>query len=126
MSVSKQPHFSIENQILAAMTTAEYEGLAPHLEQVQLEVGQVLYKANEPITHVYFPHQSIVSLVSIQKDGSTVEAGIVGNDGIVGVSVILGSKTTNTTAFVQIRGSSLMMKTELLIAEFNRGGELQG
>ncbi|MEJ6485593.1 hypothetical protein N0Y54_30580 [Nostoc punctiforme UO1] len=83
MSVSKQPHLSIENQILAAMTTAEYEGLAPHLEQVQLEVGQVLYKANEPITHVYFPHQSIVSLVSIQKDGSTVEAGIVGNDGIV-------------------------------------------
>ncbi|MBD2531521.1 Crp/Fnr family transcriptional regulator [Nostoc flagelliforme FACHB-838] len=126
MSVSKQPHLAIENQILTAMTMAEYQRLAPHLEQVQLEVGQVLYKANEPITHVYFPHQSIVSLVSTQKNGLTVEAGIVGNDGIVGVSVILGSNTTNTTAFVQISGSSLMMKTELLIAEFNRGGELQG
>ncbi|MEH1981589.1 MAG: Crp/Fnr family transcriptional regulator [Nostoc sp.] len=126
MSVSKQLHLPIKNQILAAMTTAEYQRLAPNLEQVELEVKQVLYKANEPITHVYFPHQSIVSLICTHKDGLTVEAGIVGNDGMVGVSVILGSNTANTTAFVQISGSSLMIKTELLIAEFNRGGELQG
>ncbi|MCC5654161.1 Crp/Fnr family transcriptional regulator [Nostoc sp. XA013] len=125
MSVFKQPHLPIENQILATMTTAQYQRLAPHLEQVELEVGQVLYKANEPITHIYFPHQSIVSLVCIQKNGSTVEAGIVGNDGMVGVSVILGSNTTNTTAFVQIRGSSVMIKTQLLLAELNRSGELQ-
>ncbi|MBE8966688.1 Crp/Fnr family transcriptional regulator [Nostocales cyanobacterium LEGE 12452] len=84
--VKSYDHLPIENQILAAMTRAEYQRLAPHLEQVELEVGQALYKANEPIIHVYFPHQSIVSLVCIQKDGSTVEAGIEGNDGIVGVS----------------------------------------
>ncbi|WP_341531025.1 Crp/Fnr family transcriptional regulator [Nostoc sp. UHCC 0302] len=109
-----------------ALSEVEYQRLAPHLELVELSVKQVLYKANELITHVYFPHQAIVSLVCTQKDGSTVEAGMVSNDGMVGLSVIWGSNTTNTTAFVQIAGSSVMMKTGLLQAEFNRGGELQG
>jgi CRP-like cAMP-binding protein len=109
-----------------ALSETEYQRLVPHLELVELSVRQVLYNANEPITHVYFPHQAIVSLVCTQKDGSTVEAGMVSNDGMVGLSVIWGSNTTNTSAFVQIAGSSLMMETGLLQAEFNRGGELQG
>ncbi|MEH2173062.1 Crp/Fnr family transcriptional regulator [Nostoc sp.] len=125
MSVSNQLHLPIENQLLAALSEAEYQRLVPYLERVELSVKQILYKANEPITHVYFPHHSMVSLICTQKNGSTVEAGIVSNDGMVGVPVIWGSNTTNTTAFVQITGSSMMMKTELLQAEFNRGGELQ-
>ncbi|MEH2211258.1 Crp/Fnr family transcriptional regulator, partial [Nostoc sp.] len=125
MSVSNQPHLPIENQILAALSEAEYQRLVPYLERVELSVKQILYKANEPITHVYFPHQSMVSLICIQQNGSTVEAGIVSNDGMVGIPVIWGSNITNTTAFVQIAGSSMMMKTELLQAEFKRGGELQ-
>jgi CRP-like cAMP-binding protein len=124
-TVYKESYRPTENRLLTALSKAEYQRLIPNLEEVNLSVKQVLYKANEPITHVYFPHQSIVSLVCPQKDGSTIEAGMVSNDGMVGLSVIWGSNTTNTTALVQIAGSSLMMKTELLIAEFNRGGELQ-
>ncbi|MEJ6485972.1 Crp/Fnr family transcriptional regulator, partial [Nostoc punctiforme UO1] len=102
------------NRLLTALSEVEYQRLAPNLEQVFLSVKQVLYKAGEPITHVYFPHQLIVSLVCPQKDGSTVEAGMVSNDGMVGLSVIWGSNITNTTALVQVAGSCLMMKTELL------------
>ncbi|AUB44657.1 cAMP-binding domain of CRP or a regulatory subunit of cAMP-dependent protein kinases (plasmid) [Nostoc flagelliforme CCNUN1] len=125
MSADKDFYLPTENRLLTVLSETEYQRLVPNLEQVNLEVKQVLYQANKPITHVYFPHQAIVSLVYTQKDGSMIEAGMVGNDGMVGVSVVWGSNITNTTALVQITGSSLMIKTELLLLEFNRGGELQ-
>ncbi len=125
MSVSNSPHPPIENQILAALSAAEYQRLVPYLELVELEIKQVLYEVGEPITHVYFPHQAIVSLVSNLEDGSTVEAGIVSNDGMVGLPVIWGGNTTTTTAFVQVADGAIRMKAALLIAEFNRGSELQ-
>jgi CRP-like cAMP-binding protein len=125
MSVSNQPHLPIKNQILASLSPAEYERLVPHLEQVILSVKQVLYEAGEPITHVYFLNQAIASLVCNQNDGSTVEAGMVSNNGMVGLPVIWGGGHTTTTAFVQIPGSAMRMKAEVLIAEFKRGGELQ-
>ncbi|WP_375504002.1 Crp/Fnr family transcriptional regulator [uncultured Nostoc sp.] len=124
MSVSNQPHRPTTNQLLLALSEPEYQRLVPHLERVELELKQVLYKAGEPITHVYFPEQSMVSLVINQSGGSTVEAGIVSNDGMVGISVILGSNTTTTTAVVQIAGSGMRMKSEHLVAEFNRVREL--
>ncbi|MEA5604826.1 Crp/Fnr family transcriptional regulator [Nostoc sp. UHCC 0252] len=125
MSASRDFYLPTENRLLTALSETEYQRLVPNLEQVNLEVKQVLYQANKPITHVYFPHQAIVSLVCTQKNGSMVEAGMVGNDGMVGLSVIWGSNTTNTTALVQIAGTSLMMKTELLQAEFKCSPELQ-
>ncbi|MBC1220978.1 Crp/Fnr family transcriptional regulator [Nostoc sp. UCD121] len=125
MPVSNQSHRPTANKLLLALSQVEYQRLVPHLERVNLELKQVLYEANEPITHVYFPDRTIVSLVCNQEDGSTVEAGMVSNDGMVGLAVILGGKTTTTTAFVQVADGSLRMKAEQLIAEFNRGGELQ-
>ncbi|MBD2248553.1 Crp/Fnr family transcriptional regulator [Nostoc sp. FACHB-888] len=125
MPASKQSHRPTRNQLLLALCDAEYQRLVPHLERVNLELKQVLYEANKPITHVYFPDRAIVSLVCNQEDGSTVEAGMVSNDGMVGLAVILGGLTTTTTAFVQVAGGSLRMEAEQLIAEFNRGGELQ-
>ncbi|MEA5568206.1 Crp/Fnr family transcriptional regulator [Anabaena sp. UHCC 0399] len=125
MSISKVPHLPRENKILAALSEAEYQRFAPHLERVHLPVKQVLYEAGEPITHVYFLNQAIASLVCNQEDGSTVEAGMVSNDGMVGLPVIWGGNSTTTTAFVQVPDSGMRMKAELLIAEFKRGGELQ-
>ncbi|MBW4504536.1 MAG: Crp/Fnr family transcriptional regulator [Scytonema hyalinum WJT4-NPBG1] len=125
MSVSNQPHLPIENKILAALSAAEYQRLIPHLERVNLSLHQVLYEAGEPITHVYFLDQGICSLVCIQEDGSTVEAGIVSNDGMVGLPVIWGGNWTTTTAFIQVASGGIRMKAEHLIAEFKRGGELQ-
>ncbi|MEJ6485589.1 cyclic nucleotide-binding domain-containing protein, partial [Nostoc punctiforme UO1] len=115
----------MKNQLLLALSEQEYQRLVPHLERVNLPIKQILYEAGEPITHVYFPEQSIVSLVCNQEDGSTVEAGIVGNDGMVGLPVIWGGKTTTTTAFVQVGNGGSRMKAEHLKAEFNKGGELQ-
>jgi len=125
MSVSNQPHLPIKNKILAALPTAEYQRLVPHLEQVTLPIRQVLYEASEPITHVYFPNQGIVSLICNQEDGSTIEAGLVSNDGMVGLPVIWGGNSTTTTALTQVAGDGMKMKAELLKAEFKRGGELQ-
>ncbi|MBW4566104.1 MAG: Crp/Fnr family transcriptional regulator [Mojavia pulchra JT2-VF2] len=125
MSISNQPHLPIENQILAALSAAEYQRLVPYLERVKLPLQQVLYEAGEPITHVYFPHQAIASLVCIQEDGSTVEAGVVSSDGMVGLPVIWGGGTTTTTAFIQVADDGMRMKAEQLKAQFHRGGELQ-
>ncbi|MDZ8183724.1 MAG: Crp/Fnr family transcriptional regulator [Nostoc sp. ChiSLP02] len=125
MSVSKVPHPPVVNKILASLSATEYQRLIPHLEQVELTFKQVLYEAGEPITHVYFLSRAVASLVCNQEDGSTVESGIVSNDGIVGLPVIWGGNSTTTSAFIQVPDTAMRMRAEVLIAEFNRGGELQ-
>lgn len=124
MSVSA--NFGVpQNRLLAALPASEYERLAPHLQLVSLPIRQVLYEPNEPIKYVYFPIGSMVSLVSIMKDGSTIEVGLVGNEGMVGIPVILGGNITTTQAFVQVSDNALRMDADLLKSEFNRGGQLQ-
>jgi CRP-like cAMP-binding protein len=113
------------NRLLAALPDAEYQRLIPHLEHVSLSLKQVLYEVGEPIEYVYFPHQSIVSSLSTMEDGSMVEVGLVGNDGIVGIPAALGDNITATTAMVQVPDSAMRMKASLLKSEFQRGGSLQ-
>ncbi|MFN6562464.1 MAG: Crp/Fnr family transcriptional regulator [Nostoc sp. ChiSLP01] len=125
MPVFKVPHLPIKNKILALLSATEYQRLIPHLEPVHLEFKQVLYEAGEPITHVYFLNHAVASLVCNQEDGSTVEAGMVSNDGMVGLPVIWGGRSTTTSAFIQVPDSGMRMRADVLIAEFNRGGELQ-
>ncbi|WP_224094375.1 Crp/Fnr family transcriptional regulator [Nostoc sp. MS1] len=115
----------MKNQILASLSSTEYQRLVPYLEPVNLLLKQVLYTAGEPITHVYFPYEAITSLVCNLEDGSTVEAGVISNDGMVGLPVIWGGNSTTTTAFIQAAGTGMRMKAEVLIQEFHRGGELQ-
>jgi CRP-like cAMP-binding protein len=116
---------SRQNQLLAALSEIEYQRLVPNLELVSLPLHKVIYEPGEPITHVYFPHQALVSLVSLMEDGSTVEVGLVGNEGMVGLPVIWGGDTTTTKAFVQIADSGSRMKASLLKIEFDRGDQLQ-
>ncbi len=125
MSVSNALPKPIENRLLAALPDDEYQRLVPHLERVSLPREQVIYDPGEPIRHVYFPHQAIVSLVSTMLNGSTVEVGMVGNEGMVGTPVFLGGNSTTTRAFVQVAGSGIRMEATRLKAEFNRGGALQ-
>lgn len=122
MSVSQGPHKPIENRLLAALPDDEYQRLVPHLERVSLSLNQVLYEPSEPIRYIYFPHQAIVSLVSTMSDGSTVEVGMVGHEGMVGLPVIWGGNSTTTCAFVQVPDSGMRMEATRLLAEFNRGG----
>lgn len=124
MPVSQAPRIS-GNKLLAALPAEEYQRLAPHLEFVSLPLGQVIYEPGEPIRDVYFPHQALISLVSIMEDGSTTEIGLVGSDGMVGTPVFLGGNTTTNRAIVQIENGATRMNAERLKTEFNRGGALQ-
>jgi len=113
------------NRLLAALPDAEYQHLIPHLQHVSLSLKQVLYEVGEPIEYVYFPYRSIVSSLSTMNDGSMVEVGLVGNDGIAGIPAALGDNIATTTATVQIPDSAMRMKANLLKTEFQRGGSFQ-
>ncbi|MBN3872757.1 Crp/Fnr family transcriptional regulator [Nostoc sp. JL33] len=113
------------NRLLAALPASDYQRLVPHLKLVSLPTRKVIYEPGEPITHVYFPQNAVVSIVTIMKDGSTVEVGIVSNEGMVGIPVILGGNTTTTKGFVQVSGAGMQIDADILRAEFNRGGAIQ-
>jgi CRP-like cAMP-binding protein len=113
------------NRLLAALPDAEYQRLIPHLEYVPLPLRQVLHKAGELIEYVYFPHGAIVSLLSTPEEGSIVEVGLVGNEGIVGIPAALGDNIATTTALVQREDSGMRMEASLLKTEFQQGGSLQ-
>ena len=113
------------NRLLAALPDAEYQRLVPHLKHVPLSLKEVLHEVGEPIEYVYFPHRAIVSLLSTMDNGSQVEVGLVGNDGITGIPPVLGDNIATTTAIVQVPGSAMTMKASLLKTEFQQGGSLQ-
>jgi CRP-like cAMP-binding protein len=125
MSLDKNLFQQPSNKLLAALPASDYERLVPHLKLVPLPVKKIIYEAGEPITHIYFPDKAVISIVTTMEDGSTVEAGIVSNEGMVGIPVILGDNTTTTTAFVQIAGAGMQIDADVIKAEFNRGGAIQ-
>jgi CRP-like cAMP-binding protein len=113
------------NQILAALPLAEYRRLVPHLKPVNLISGEILLEPNEPIKKIYFPQRAMISLVSIMMDGSTTEIGLIGNEGMVGLTAILGGYSTTSRTIVQISGSALEVSAEVVLQEFQRGKKLQ-
>jgi CRP-like cAMP-binding protein len=125
MSMLKQSLPGTANRILNALTRDEYERLAVHLDPISLSFGQVLCHPEQPITHVYFPNRGTVSLVSTFEDGASVEVGMVGNEGMFGVCVFLGSISTPLEAVVQLPGDGLRMRADVLRKEFKKGGQLQ-
>ncbi|MCC5645991.1 Crp/Fnr family transcriptional regulator [Nostoc sp. CHAB 5824] len=125
MSLDKSLFQQPPNKLLAALPASDYERLVPHLKLVALPLRKVLYQAGEPIAQVYFPDKAVVSIVTTMENGSTVEAGLVSNEGMVGIPIILGNNITTTTAFVQVSGAGMQMNADVLKAEFNRGGAIQ-
>jgi len=113
------------NRILNALTREEYERLSVHLEPVNLSPGEIICHPDQPITHVYFPNRGTVSLISIFEDGESVEVGMVGNEGMFGVNVFLGSISTPLEAIVQLSGDGLRMRADVLRSEFKKCGQLQ-
>ena len=121
----ESPETSTSNRILNALPPQEYERLSAYLEPVSLPLGEVLCHPDETITHVYFPNHGTVSLISNFEDGSSVEVGMVGNEGMFGVCVFLGSISTPLEAIVQLPGDGLRMRTSVLKREFKKCGQLQ-
>jgi CRP-like cAMP-binding protein len=113
------------NRLLAALPEAEYQRLIPHLDHVSLSFKQVLHEVGELIEYVYFPHEAIVSSLSTMADGSMIEVGLVGNDGVIAIPAALGDNIATTTAMVQLPGSGMRMKASVLKSEFQRGGSFQ-
>lgn len=113
------------NQLLAALPDQEYQRLVPHLEEVSLTLGKILYQPGEPILHVYFPNRAMVSLVTLLTNGSTTEVGMVGKEGMVGIPVFLGDGMAINQAVVQLEGTAMKMDASILKREFERGGRLQ-
>jgi CRP-like cAMP-binding protein len=120
-----QEHQRLENRLLAALSEDHYQHLLPHLEPVSLALRQVLHEPGEPLEYVYFPTQGMVSLVSIMKEGAMVETGLIGKEGMVGLSVVLGGGSIASQAVVQVEGSALRMRSQRLKQECDRIPQLQ-
>jgi CRP-like cAMP-binding protein len=118
------PQALLENHLLAALPATDYARLRPHLERVSLPLGEVLYKPGARLRHVYFPVNSIISMLYIMEDGSSAEIALVGNEGILGISLFMGGETTPSHAVVQSAGYGLRLKANLLKEEFARFGPL--
>lgn len=113
-----------ENSLLAALTDEAKQRLSPFLEPVKLTLGQVLYEAGGALSHVYFPLNSIVSLLYVTENGASAEISVVGNEGLVGIAVFMGGESTTTRAVVQSAGNALRLPVSQLKEEFNRHGEM--
>jgi CRP-like cAMP-binding protein len=110
------------NQLLAALPNSEWQRLLPHLEIVDMPLGKVLYESGDAMKHVYFPTDSIVSLLYVMENGASAEIAVVGNEGIVGISLFMGGETTPSRAIVQSAGMGFRLKGNVVKEEFNRSG----
>ena len=112
----------MQNQLLAALPPAERQRWLPHLELVDMPLGQVLYEPGNTLAHVYFPASSIVSLLYVMANGASAEIAVAGNDGMVGISLFMGGESTPSRAVVQSAGQGYRLEAQLMKDEFNRGG----
>ena len=115
----------IRNDLLRTLLDSEYQHLSSKLEQVKLKLGEIIYTADQRIDHVYFPETAVVAMIDTMDDGSTIEVGIIGHEGMVGINIFLGCLVTPDKAIVQISGSAMRMKTSDLRKELRFGGPLQ-
>jgi len=119
MAVPPSPR---QNHLLAALPEAEWQRILPHLEWVDLPLGKVLYEAGATLTHAYFPTSGIVSLLYVMEDGASAEIAVVGNEGIVGISLFMGGGSTPSRGVVQSAGGGFRVRAQVIKDEFDRAG----
>lgn len=112
------------NRLLATLPKIEYKRLLPKLKSVSLVLGEVLYEPGDPIKYVYFPNDSIISLISELSERSGLEVGMVGNEGMAGLDVFMGVSCSSTRALVQGSGTAMRMTSAAVRTEANRLGSL--
>ncbi|MEO6292646.1 MAG: Crp/Fnr family transcriptional regulator [Burkholderiaceae bacterium] len=111
-----------QNRLLATLPGAEWARWEPSLELVELSLGQVLSESDRTSPYVYFPTTAIVSLLYMTQDGSSTEVAVVGNDGVVGISLFMGGNTTPNQAVVQSAGLGYRLRAQLVKDEVDRAG----
>jgi CRP-like cAMP-binding protein len=117
MPISPDPR---QNHLLAALPDAEWQRWLPQLELVEMPLGEVLYESGSTLGHVYFPTSAIVSLLYVMEDGASAEIAVVGNEGIVGISLFMGGESTPSRAVVQSAGQGFRLKAQTIKEEFKR------
>jgi CRP-like cAMP-binding protein len=115
-----------QNHLLGALPADDLARLLPHLELIPLPIGRILYESGAQLQHVYFPINAIVSLLYTMDDGTSAESAMVGNEGIVGVSLFMGGEMTPSRAVVQSAGHAYRLPGKLLKNEFFRADSMQG
>ncbi len=113
-----------KNRLLSALSVQDWHRWQSQLESIELPLGYVLYESGKTINHVYFPTTAIVSLLYVMENGSSAEIAVVGNEGVVGVSLFMGSGSTPSRGLVQSKGHGFRLNAAALKAEFDRGGPL--
>ena len=121
----KQFRDSTNNYILKSLPEEVHQLLLPHLEQIELALGAIIHAANEPFKHVYFPDDAMISIVALLEDGESIEVGVVGFEGMLGVDVIMGVESSPHASMAQIAGRGHRIKAEILKQEFERNPELR-
>jgi CRP-like cAMP-binding protein len=110
------------NRLLAALPDTEWQRWESRLEPVDMPLGHVLYESGVTLNHVYFPTTAIVSLLYVMENGASAEIAVVGNEGIVGISLFMGGGSTPSRAVVQSAGSGFRLQAQVMKDEFNRAG----
>jgi len=121
----ESPHSPKQNHLLASLPAADYERLLPELELVPMPLGWSVYESGGHQGYVYFPTNSIVSLLYVMENGASAEMAITGNEGLVGIALFMGGETTPSRAVVQSAGHAYRLKAAVLRREFEHGGALQ-
>lgn len=120
-----EPHEALQNVLLAALPSSEFEKIASSLERVEHKVGDVLWESEEKNTHVYFPTTSLICLLYESEDGVSIEVGIVGRSGLVGISTVMIDPRMSHRAVAYRAGTSYRMKAGIAQSEFADCGDFQ-
>jgi CRP-like cAMP-binding protein len=124
-TASPGQHLPEQNYLLAALSPEERERVFPHLRLVAMPLGKVLYESGDELEYVYFPTDSIVSLLYVLESGASAEISVVGNEGLIGIALFMGGGTTPSRAIVQSAGHAYRLAGQRLKDEFHRNGGLQ-
>ena len=111
-----------KNHLIAALPRDDFQRWRPSLEEVELPLGEVLYESGAVLSHVYFPTTAIISLLYVMEDGASAEIAVVGNEGIVGISLFMGGGSTPSRAVVQSAGKGFRLKAQIMKEEFDQAG----
>ncbi len=116
---------ALENHLISALPETVQQRIVPHLQKITMKLGDVLYESGDTMRFVYFPIDSIISLLYVMEDGRSAEISVVGNEGLVGISLFMGGESTPSRAIVQSAGTAYKLSGARLKDEFNRHADFQ-
>jgi CRP-like cAMP-binding protein len=125
MPKTKPPAEPHGNRLLARLPPNDYKRLLPRLQRVPLELKHILYEARSPFDYAYFPSRGVISALAVMEDGRAIEVATVGNEGMVGLPLLVGAKTAANRVMVQVPGEALRMEGDVLREEASRDSALR-